>query len=245
MFRGEFARALAALAQVQSIGDNIGSPRLQSYAAWTTGLTQTLMGAWADGIVQCQRAVEQAPDPFCSAEAQGFLGYAYLEKGDATAALPILEQAARRMQRFRFRQLESWFTIWWGEACRLAGQHDRARTLVLQGLEIAREVAFQVVVGWGERALGQVALASGAYLEAAAHLQAARATFAALQSSTEVARTLLSLAALAQAQGHMDVATAHVDEAAAMFRALHMPVYLERTTRLAAASGMSGVAEPA
>ncbi len=50
-------------AQVQVIDDTIGSPRLRSYAAWTTGLTRTLMGAWEDSIAQCQQAVEQAPDP--------------------------------------------------------------------------------------------------------------------------------------------------------------------------------------
>ena len=43
------------------IGDTIGSPRLQSYAAWTSGLTRTLTGEWEAGSVQGQRAVEQAP----------------------------------------------------------------------------------------------------------------------------------------------------------------------------------------
>jgi tetratricopeptide (TPR) repeat protein len=243
MFLGEFAQALAAEAQVQLIGDAIGSPRLQSYAAWTTGLTQTLMGVWDDGIAQCQRAVEQAPDPFCSTEAQGFLGYAYLEKGDAAAALPVLEQAAQRMQRFRFRQLESWFTIWWGEACLLAGQHTRARELVLQGLETATEVSFQVVVGWGQRALGQIALAQQAYTEAATHLHAAHHTFTAIQSSMEIARTLLVHTALAHAQGQMDAAAAHLHEAYALFQRLQAPRYLDRTRQLATACGISLTAE--
>jgi predicted ATPase len=245
MFAGEFAQALAAEAQVQVIGEAIGSPRLQSYAAWTTGLTRTLMGVWEDGIRQCQRAVEQAPDPFCTAEAQGFLGYAYLEKGDAAAALPILGQAAQRMQRIRFRQLESWFTIWWGEACLLDGQYARAQELARQGLEIARDVSFQVVVGWGQRVLGQVALARRTYAEAMAHLQAALATFTAIASSTESARTLLALAALAHAQGHREAATAHLYEAYARFQTLQLPVHMDRTRQLATACGLAIDTEPA
>ena len=238
MFRGEFAQALEAESQAQVIGEAMSSRRLQSYAAWTTGLTYTLMGVWEEGIGQCQRAAELAPDPFCTTEALGFLGYAYLEKGDAQAALSALEQAAQRMQRFGFRRLESWFTVWWGEAHRLGSQFDRARELVLQGLDIAIEVKFWLVVGWAQRALGHITLARGAYGEAATHLQEALDTFSTLQARAEIARTRFTLAALAHAQGSRET-TRHLHEAHTMFQALQMPVYVNRTRKLANTFGVS------
>jgi tetratricopeptide (TPR) repeat protein len=235
MFLGAFAEALEAEAQVQRLGEKLSSQRLLSYAAWTTGLTHTLMGAWEQGITYGQCAVEQAPDPFCRTEAQGFLGYAYLEKGDAAAALPVLEQAAQSMRRFQFRQLEGWFTVWWGEAQLLAGEYDRARDLVRQGLEIVRDVGFRVVIGWGERVLGQIALAEGDYVRASQHVQMALELFTALQSRMELVRTLLyALAPLAQAQGQMEVVADHLRTATAYCQALQVPVYSAHTQRLAA-----------
>ncbi len=54
------------------------------------------------------------------------LGYAYLEQGDLTDAIPVLEQAVEQANRYRSRQVQSWVRTFLGEAYRLIGQRDRS-----------------------------------------------------------------------------------------------------------------------
>ena len=62
-FMGELPQALAAAARTQAIGESLGDPRLQSYAAWTMGMIEATRGEWQVGIEVCQRSLERAPDP--------------------------------------------------------------------------------------------------------------------------------------------------------------------------------------
>jgi tetratricopeptide (TPR) repeat protein len=177
-FMGAFAQALAAAAQAHDLGEALGDPRLQSYAAWTMGLMEATRGEWEAGIAACHRSVAHSPDPLNTAVALGFLGHAYLESGDAVAATSALEQAVQHMSRFRFRQLHGWYLAFLGEAYLLSGQLDQARASALQGLEITRDCRFQHGVGWAHRALGRIARVSGALAEAETYCMEALQTFA-------------------------------------------------------------------
>src|SRR5262249_4104032 len=108
-FMGAFAQALEAAAQAHALGEALGDPRLQSYAAWTIGLIETTRGEWEAGIAACHRSVAHSPDPLNTAVALGFLGQAYLESGNTAAATAALEQAVQYMSQFRFRQLHGWY----------------------------------------------------------------------------------------------------------------------------------------
>jgi len=237
-FMGAFAQALAAVAQAHALGEALGDPRLQAYAAWTTGWIEATRGEWETGIAACHRSVAHSPDPLNTAVALGFLGLAYLENDDAAAAISALEQAVQHMSRFRFRQLHGSYLTYLGEAYLLSGQLDQARALVLQGLDLTRDCRFQHGVGWAQRALGRIAYASGALSEAHTRLSEALDTFAAIQARFEVGRTHLTLAELAHAQGNRDAATVHANHAQALFMALKTPRYVERTQQFASACGL-------
>jgi tetratricopeptide (TPR) repeat protein len=238
-FMGEFAPASEAEGRAHAMGEVLGDPRLQTYAAWVIGLIEATRGDWEAGIEACQRSLERSPDPLNTAIATGFLGYAYLEKGDTCQAIPRLEQAAQQLGQFRFRQLQSRFTIFLSEAALISGDLERARDLALQGLEIAREVKFWFGVGLGQRALGQVTQASGALAEAETHLTAALQSFTSIQARFEAGRTHLALADLAHAQGDPGSAATHLTEAQTLFTALQVPRYVERTMQRASAYGVA------
>ena len=168
-----------------------------------------------------------------------YLGYAYLEKGDPAAAIPLLEQAAQRQHQFRLLHHASWATTWLGEAYCLQGQLVRARDLALQGLDMARNSGFGLGLGWAQRALGRIALANGALAGAATYFQEALQTFTAMHARVEVARTSLDLAALAHTQGSQERVATYLYEADALFRGLRVPAYVERTRHLAVAVGVA------
>jgi tetratricopeptide (TPR) repeat protein len=238
-FMGAFPQALAAVAWTQAIGEALGDPRLQSYATWTTGWIEATRGEWQAGIEACQRSLACAPDPLNTGVTLGFLGYAYMEQGDSTEAVTALEQAIQYMQRFRFRQLQGLFATCLGEAHLLRGQIAKARDLVLQGLEITRNVKYWHGIGWSQRALGRVAQASGSLTEAEMDLQEALQTFVSTQARFEVGRTHLDLAALAHAAGDQEATATHLTEAHALFRVLQVPKYVARAEQCATEFGIS------
>ena len=82
---GEFEQALQAEGRAHAIGEDIGDPKLQSFASWVSGIIYASVGEYEAGIEACERALRRAPDPLERAIAAGCLGYAYLEKGDTAA----------------------------------------------------------------------------------------------------------------------------------------------------------------
>lgn len=237
-FMGEFPQALAAVARTQAIGEALSDPRLQSYAAWTTGLIEAMRGEWQARLEACQRSLECAPDPLNTGVTLGFMGYAQLEKGDLHEAVAAFEQAVQYMQRFRFRQLQGWFTTLLGEAYLLLDQIDKARDLAFQGLETTRDVKFWDGVGWAQRALGRIAQASGSLAEAETYLREALQTCTSIQTRFEAGRTHLELAALAHTTGNRETTTTHLTEAHALFTALQVPKYVARTEQRAREYGI-------
>ena len=109
----------------------------------------------------------------------------------------------------------------------------------MQGLVISREANFQPGVGWAQQALGRIASARGLAAEAAAHFDAARATFTAVHSRYELGRTYLDLAALARAQGNRDAVTANLRAAHRLFRLLKVDKYVGLTVHLARQLGVA------
>ena len=196
-------------------------------------------GDWEAGIALCQRSLDDSKDPVNTASSLEFLGGAYVEQGDAARAIPLLEESVRQWSQFQYRQNQGWGTSWLSEALLLDGQIDKAREVACQGLAFSRDCQFWHGAGLAQRVLGHIAQATGAFSEAACHLQEALETFTSIQGRFEAGRTHLDLAALAHAQGHPEAATTHLHAAHAVFTALQVPRYVERTAQLAGAYGVS------
>jgi tetratricopeptide (TPR) repeat protein len=236
---GRFDEALQALGHASTIGEALADRRLQTFTAWSSGWAQATRGAWEAGIAACQQALESSSDPLNTAFALGWLGYAYLEKGDASAAITPLEQATHSLHQFGYRRLEGLYTTLLGEAHLVCGQHDTARHLAREGLAIASETPYRLGTAWAQRTMGRMARADGDMAAAEQYLQEALSTFAAMQARFEVGRTHLALAELALAQDHREAVTLHLSAAHQLFTALNVPVYVERTTQYASALGLT------
>jgi transcriptional regulator with AAA-type ATPase domain/tetratricopeptide (TPR) repeat protein len=235
-FVGEFERGLAAAREAQRVGEAIGDPRLQAYAAWTIGWLEAARGHGELGVEACRRSLEHSPDPVNTTDALSFLGGAYLELGDARQAVPLLEDAVERWTRFGHRPMLGWFTGVLGEACLVAGNAGRARELAERGREIAEGVGFTYATGWACRVLGRLARLEGRDAAAERELEAGRAAFEAIGARFEAARTILDLAtgALTRRDGATGARLAR--EALAHLAGLGAPVYEARARQLAAAA---------
>jgi len=241
---GRFDEALDSATWARTIADKLRDPRLASQAAWTSGWIHATRGDWATGIEAGRRALELAPDEMSRAVAEGFLGTCYVEKGDTTAALPLLEQATETLGRLRFRQLEGFFTILQGLAHAQRGDTDRAAVLAARGLEIVRGINFgpaiveaRLVEAMVARARRDPAAASRALGEALEVSERIGARFLAAQMR-------LALADVAHGAGDRETVARHLGPAHAELQALNAPVWAERAAALARAAGVA-LARPA
>lgn len=97
-FVGRFDRGLDALASALTAARAAGDRWVEAYALFTTGWIQALNRRTDAAIDACRQALAIAPEPACTLQARGFLGYAYLEAGNAADAIPILEEFGRSVR---------------------------------------------------------------------------------------------------------------------------------------------------
>lgn len=243
---GRFDEALESMERARKIGEELGDPRLDT--AWSTGYFLASMGDWEAGIAECRGGLERARDPLNRAAALGFLGYAYLERGDQDRAIPTLEEAVTKLQEAGMQQLFGWFSIYLGEAYLGAERWREARERATEGLATTHAARFLFGEALGERALGRLALeratsASGGRPKRAAdtdeleeaedYLGRAHDRLKDLKASFEQARTLLDLARLTHLQSRADETARHLAAARDCFSRLGATTHVEATDRLA------------
>ena len=95
-------------------------------------------------------------------------------------------------------------------------------------------------VGLAERVLGKVAFAEGHCAEAAQQLRYVLGRFEAIPAPAELARTLLDLTEVVQAQGEQEEVARCLVKAVRLFRALDAPRYVARAVQLTERFGIVG-----
>jgi class 3 adenylate cyclase/tetratricopeptide (TPR) repeat protein len=232
-FLGEFESAVESESCARRIGSSIGNPRLQCYAAWTTGWVQATRGDWGAGIQACEQSIVHARDPYTRAVALGILGYALLQRGDVARSISALQESVRDFGEFGVHQVQGWIAGYLSEAYLLDGRREEARDLAARVAEMAERLGFRFGAASARRVLGRCARASDALAEAEDLLIRALRAFDAISAAFEVGRTHLELAELADARGDGRAAMSHVAQARHIFAASDVPRYMERTKRLA------------
>jgi len=227
---GQFEEAFDKMKWAEAIWRALQDPRLDP--SWSTGYFHASLGDWELGIEECQGGLARAQDPLNTAAALGFLGYAFLEKGDLPQAIEALEESTQRLRRAGMQQLLGWFSAFLAEAYLRSGQPEEARDFAHEALAVTEGVRFQYGSGIAQRALGRIAQEEGNAEAAAAWLHEALESFRSIQAPFEAARTRLDLARLA---GRGSAAAAmELGEARRIFTGLRLPGYVEKAERLAA-----------
>ncbi len=233
---GRFEAAFEAMARANTIWETLQDPRLDP--SWSTGYFLASLGDWDKGIEACQGGLERARDPLNTAAALGFLGYAYLEKGDLTRAEEALADSVHRLEQAGLKQLLGWFSVHLAKVRLAQGRVEEARKLVIKGLTATQETEFQYGAGLAQRTLGRVAQVEGRLQEAREHIEEALAIFETLQVPFEAARTRLALADLAHARGDARRVRRELLSAYEDFVRLGVPHYIRCAEQQAAKLGI-------
>ena len=232
---GQFDEAIDAMERALHLGETLDDHRLDP--SWSLGYIYAALGEVETGIEQCKRSIERSRDPLNSAVSQGFLGYALLEKGDLEAATENLEAASSLMQQAGMQQLEGWFEAFLCEACRRAGDLEKATQWGRSGLEASENAKFSFGMELSRRALGKTAATAERYSEAVELLRDAVRGFETLEAPFELGRTKMALADALRAAGDPDAAATELGQARSLFEECSVPAYVERATRLEATWG--------
>lgn len=233
---GRFDAALESMERNREIWEALADPRLDP--SWSTGYFYASLGDCERGIAECKEGLARAQDPLNTLACLGFLGYAYLEKGDFQSAMETLEDSVGRLQEAGMPQLLGWFSAYLGEAWLGLEQIEPARKAALDAVKTMQEVKFWYGIAIAQRAVGRIAAAAGTPDEALARLEEALDRFLKLEVPFEVARTRLDLAALAHTRGDKKKACEQLRQARAAFLSLKLPRYAERAQALAARMGI-------
>ncbi|HUG35990.1 MAG TPA: hypothetical protein VML54_03510, partial [Candidatus Limnocylindrales bacterium] len=242
---GDFVPALEVLERMRDLGQATGATRMVADAAWSEGRVYTVMGDAAAAITACKRAVDLAPDPVSKASAIGWLGAAHVENEDASRAIPLLEDAIGRLQGlsgtggYRYRQIDGVFRALLCECYLARGDVEHARAIGDLALDISRTGGWAVAIGYAERAVGRLALATGQLDDAEAALERAGRTFADVEARAQVARSRLPLAEARAARGDPNAAAVELRAACELFTSMRAPRLVERARRLAGQLGVS------
>src|SRR5262249_1078031 len=135
-----FPAALQSMARAHAIGEALGDHRLDT--SWSSGYFYVSMGDVDRGIEECRGGLARAQDPLNTAAALGFLGYAYLEKGDVPRAKESLERSVQMLGETGFQPLLGWFSAFLAEAYLAEGLREEARELAERALAITCEAEF-------------------------------------------------------------------------------------------------------
>ncbi|MFL6293736.1 MAG: ATP-binding protein [Thermoanaerobaculia bacterium] len=228
---GRFAEAFEAMARAEDIWRALADPRLDP--SWSTGYFYASLGDWQAGIEACRGGLSRAQDPLNTAAALGFLGYAWLEKGDLPRAIETLEDSIRRVEQTGMRQLQGWFSVFLADAYLRTSRWTEAADAAREALEVTRESRFRYGVGLAQRVQGRIARAQGRHQEAEEHLREALEELRSLEVPFEVAQTRLDLALLAHAREDREETVAQLSEAHRAFVELGVPKYAEKAERVA------------
>jgi len=226
---GQFKEAFSTMDRAADIWRALQDPRLDP--SWSTGYFHASLGEWEIGIKECQEGLERAQDPLNTAAALGFLGYAYLEKGDLVQAIGALEDSVERLRRAGMQQLLGWFSAFLAEAYLLSGRAAEGRKLAGEALATTEGVQFKYGSGMAHRALGRISRATGNPVQAKKDLEEALESFRSIQAPFEVGRTRLDLALVAGTGS--EEAAWQLGEARRLFAELRLAPYVEKADRLA------------
>ncbi|HVT18278.1 MAG TPA: adenylate/guanylate cyclase domain-containing protein [Thermoanaerobaculia bacterium] len=228
---GQFDAAFDCMEKAEAIWRALQDPRLDP--SWSTGYFHASLGDPDLGIEECRGGLDRALDPLNTAAAQGFLGYAYLEKGALAPAIEALESSVEKVKQAGMQQLLGWFSAFLAQAYLAAQRPVEAGLVARDALAAAEGVGFSYGTGLAQRVLGRIARTVGDP-EAERWLRRALASFRAIHAPFEAARTQLDLALLACASGDGEEAAGLLGEACRQFAELRLPKHLEEAERLAA-----------
>jgi tetratricopeptide (TPR) repeat protein len=158
MYMGRWDEALREGHKALKASEEHSNKSLISFAASMISLAYTWKCDIARAIEYAEMALQKAPTPADKVWAQTFFACALYKAGEAERAVDLLTPMIPAFQAAGNTFGVVYTSMMLGEAYLRAGEYDKAKETVEQGLKTAEEFGMKWDIGWANRLLGEVML---------------------------------------------------------------------------------------
>jgi class 3 adenylate cyclase/tetratricopeptide (TPR) repeat protein len=216
---GEWDEALKYCRRALDHGEVLKDQRIKVVGLWRTGAVHVYRGDAEQGVKYCDEALALGALPFDAAMAKAVRGYGEIKRGRLDTGIADLEDAVAWFANLRLRYTYARYAVWLAEGHLRRGERDAARDLIEDVLRTSRNTGYLQLEGVALWLMGEC-LAPEAPATAEPHVERAMAILGPMGACNDLARAMVTLAALRQVAGDVTTARQLLDEARAMFQAL-------------------------
>jgi tetratricopeptide (TPR) repeat protein len=218
-YLGHWDHALEEAQKALTVAQELADNSMISFVAWNSSIAYTWKGDLARAVEYGELAVQKAPTPGDKAWAQRALGWAWCRSGETTKGIELLTAVLPIFRAGRFITTEIPLTCFLGEGYWLAGEHDKTRQTLAEGLEMAERFGVRYYAGFARRLLGESVLKANP-AQAAPHFKKSIAIFREIKAENELAMAYAGYGRLHKQQGEITRAREYLTKALEMFERL-------------------------
>jgi class 3 adenylate cyclase/tetratricopeptide (TPR) repeat protein len=216
---GEWDRSLKYCRRAIEHGVTLNEVRLRVIGLWRMGVTYIQQGDPERGVQCCNEALDLKPLPYDAATAKGARGYGEIRAGRIDAGIADLREALAWLESSRLRYPRWRFGVLLAEGYLRRGDREAARSLVEDMLEPSRIMGYPHFEGLACWLMAEC-LAPDDPPSAERYVTTAMEILGRMGARNELARAMVTHAALRQAAGDLITAQQLLDQATAIFREL-------------------------
>jgi len=183
---GRWDQAVEEAQKALKVAEESTDNSLVIFAAWTLSMAYTWRGDVGRGVEYGELALQKAVTPADKAWTGRGLGWALCRAGETSRGIELLGSAVGIVRASGHMPSKIPTACILGAAYWLAGQDDKARQSLEEGLEMADRCGARYYLGWAQRLLGEIALKANP-AQAASHFEKSMAVLQEIKAENELA----------------------------------------------------------
>ena len=219
MALGEWETSFRYCRRALEHGKVLEDLRIKVVGLWRMGATCVYQGDCRQGLLYCDEALALGALPFDAAMAQAVRGYGKIKLGQIDSGIADLSESVSWFEKSRLRYTHARYGLLLAEGYLRRGDRASARPLIEGLLQTSRTLGylhFEAMACW----LMAECLLPEARVSAEPHVEKAMKILERIGARNDLARAMVTRAALRQAAGDIATAYALLDEAHRIFRVL-------------------------
>jgi class 3 adenylate cyclase/tetratricopeptide (TPR) repeat protein len=230
---GRWDEAVEEAQKALSVAEDFSDNSLISFVAWNLSIAYSWKGDLARAVEYGELAVQKAPTHADKAWAQRSLGWAWCRSGDTTRGIELLTTVLAIVRAGGFTSIEITLRCYIGEGHWLAGEDEKARQTLEEGLEMAERCGFRYYAGFAQRLLGESILKTNP-TQALPYFEKSIDIFREIKAENELALAYAGYGRLHKQKGQIAKAREYLTKALEIFKRLGTLIEPEKVREILA-----------
>jgi len=216
---GRWDEAMEEAQKALNAANDFSDKSLNTFTTWALSLAYAWKGDLVQAVEYGELALQRASTPADKGWACRGLGWALCRVGEPKRGIELLNTALAIFQSGCYMPGVIPTTCTLGDGYRLAGEYDKARQMLEEGLDIADRCGARYYSGFAQRLLGEIALKTNQE-QVTSHLDKSIAIFREIRAENELALAYASYGRFYKQQGDMAQAREYLTRALEVFERL-------------------------